>query len=62
VGDRQISDSTTGQIQGGNNQDHRYERLSQGYAIQNTVLGVETLDDISTLTGMLNPPVNSALG
>jgi aconitate decarboxylase len=30
-------------------------------AIQNTVLGLETLDDIVILTGMLNPPVNSAL-
>jgi aconitate decarboxylase len=30
-------------------------------AIQNTVLGLETLDDIVILTGMLNPPVDSAL-
>jgi aconitate decarboxylase len=30
-------------------------------AIQNTVLGLETLDDIVILTSMLNPPVNSAL-
>jgi 2-methylcitrate dehydratase PrpD len=30
-------------------------------AIQNTVLGVETLDDIAILRGMLNPPVGSAL-
>jgi hypothetical protein len=25
------------------------------------VLGLETLDDIAILTGMLNPPVNSVL-
>jgi hypothetical protein len=31
-------------------------------AIQNTVLSLETLDDIAILTGMLNPAVNSALG
>jgi hypothetical protein len=31
-------------------------------AIQNTVLGLETLDDIAILRGMLNPPVNAALG
>ena len=30
-------------------------------AIENTVLGLETLDDIAILTGMLNPAVNSAL-
>jgi len=30
-------------------------------AIQNTVLSLETLDDIAILTGMLNPPVNAAL-
>jgi aconitate decarboxylase len=31
------------------------------HAIENTVLGLETLDDIAILTGMLNPPVNAAL-
>ena len=31
-------------------------------AIEKTVLGLETLDDITMLTRMLNPPVNSALG
>jgi aconitate decarboxylase len=31
-------------------------------AIQDTVLGLEALDDIAILTGMLNPPVGSALG
>jgi VCBS repeat-containing protein len=30
-------------------------------SIQRTVLGLETVDDIAILTGMLNPPVNSAL-
>ena len=30
-------------------------------AIENTVLGLETLDDIAILTGMLNPVVNPAL-
>jgi hypothetical protein len=30
--------------------------------IENTVLGLETLDDVAILTGMLNPPVNAALG
>jgi hypothetical protein len=29
-------------------------------AIENTVLGLETLDDIAILTGMLNAPVSSA--
>ena len=31
------------------------------HAIENAVLGLETLDDIAILTGMLNPPVNAAL-
>jgi hypothetical protein len=31
------------------------------HAIENTVLGLETLDDIAILTGMLSPPVNAAL-
>jgi aconitate decarboxylase len=31
-------------------------------AIENAVLSLETLDDIAILTGMLNPPVNAALG
>src|SRR5271156_4480912 len=31
------------------------------HAIENTVLGLETLDDIASLTGMLTPPVNPAL-
>jgi len=31
-------------------------------AIENAVLGLETLDDIAILTGMLNPLVNAALG
>jgi len=30
-------------------------------AIQSTVLGLETVYDIAIVTGMLNPPVNSAL-
>jgi aconitate decarboxylase len=31
------------------------------HAIENAVLGLETLDDIAILTGLLNPPVNAAL-
>ena len=31
------------------------------HAIENTVLSLETLDDIAILTDMLNPPVNSVL-
>ena len=40
---------------------HRVIGRSRQDAIENTVLGLETLDDIAILTGMLNPPVNSAL-
>jgi aconitate decarboxylase len=40
---------------------HRVIGRRRQDAIQNTVLGLETLDDIAILTGMLNPPVNSAL-
>jgi hypothetical protein len=40
---------------------HRVIGRHRQDAIQNTVLGLETLDDIAILTGMLNPQVNSAL-
>jgi aconitate decarboxylase len=40
---------------------HRVIEPDRQDAIQNTVLGLETLDDIAILTGMLNPPVNTAL-
>ena len=40
---------------------HRVIVRSRQDAIENTVLGLETLDDIAILTGMLNPAVNSAL-
>jgi hypothetical protein len=36
-------------------------RLSCGPGLPWPVLGLETLDDIAILTGLLNPPVNSAL-
>ena len=40
---------------------HRVIERRRQDAIQNTVLSLETLDDIAILTAMLNPPVNSAL-
>jgi 2-methylcitrate dehydratase PrpD len=41
---------------------HRVIGRRRQDAIQNTVLGLETLDAaIAILTAMLNPPVNSAL-
>jgi len=40
---------------------HRVIGRRRQDAIQRTVLGLETIDDIAILTGMLNPPVNSAL-
>jgi hypothetical protein len=43
----------------------RRTRLSQPVrpqrSNQGSVLGLETLDDVAILTGMLNPPVNAAL-
>jgi hypothetical protein len=39
---------------------HRVIGRSGQDTIENTVLGLETLDDIAILTAMLNPPVNSA--
>jgi len=40
---------------------HRVIGRRRQDAIQRTVLGLEMIDDIAILTGMLNPPVNSAL-
>jgi len=40
---------------------HRVIGRRRQDTIQSTVLGLETVDDIAILTGMLNPPVNSAL-
>jgi aconitate decarboxylase len=39
---------------------HRVIGRRRQDTIQSTVLGLETVDDIAILTGMLNPPVNSA--
>ena len=41
---------------------HRVIGRRRQDTIQSTVLGLETVDDIAILTGMLNPPVNTALG
>ena len=40
---------------------HKVIEPERRHAIENTVLGLETLDDIAILTGMLNPSVNSVL-
>ena len=40
---------------------HSVIESDRRHTIENTVLGLETLDDIAILTGMLNPRVNSVL-
>jgi aconitate decarboxylase len=59
AGDRQLTNAQI--VDKYRNLTHSVIEPDRRHAIENTVLGLETLDDIAILTGMLHPPVSSVL-